>query len=106
MIFLFTPPKAPPALALAYNDITCGEMVFAQLDMSPGKCRHGGLGHVIDFEGTGSTRTVTVQYDRSSLMGATTESSIPYSDISRAPNGAWQITSSARKRSPSTAFAF
>ncbi|KAG7371488.1 hypothetical protein IV203_020058 [Nitzschia inconspicua] len=32
----FTPPKAPPALARAYNDITCGETVFDQPDLSPG----------------------------------------------------------------------
>ncbi|KAG7339193.1 hypothetical protein IV203_020156 [Nitzschia inconspicua] len=98
----FTLPKAPLALARAYDDISCGEMVLIQPDLSPGKCRHGGLGHVIDFEGIGPSRTFTVRYHQSSLMGATTESGISYNDISRAPDGAWEITSSTRKRSVPT----
>ncbi|KAG7367978.1 transposase [Nitzschia inconspicua] len=102
----FTPPKAPLALARAYDDISCGEMVFVQPDLSPGKCRHGGLGHVIDFEGTGPSRTFAVRYHQSSLMGATTESGISYKDISRMPDGAWEITSSNRKRSASATIVY
>ena len=93
----FTPAKVPLAKS-RHHGITCGEFVFVVPDLRPGICRHGGFGYIVDYVGDGPKRTFTVEFHRSSSNGMKRFSGIPYQDLSRAPDPAWEVTSSARKR--------
>ena len=97
---LVTPPVKQVTMerSRGATDIRMGDYVFVTSDLSPNKCSHGGNGYVVDFEGTGPNRTFTVQYDRCSISGMTTEPAITYGCITQIPNPAYEVTSTNRKR--------
>ena len=82
-----TTPTAKGAGSLStrrqFGTIGVGVAVEVTQDLSPGKCSHGGQGHVMKVDGSGYSASFTVQYTEPS--GGTTERGIGYDRLTALP---------------------
>ena len=85
-------------------DITVGDYVFVEADLSPGMHSHGGHGFVMAALGASVDRLFTVKYDAASVHGGQIERDIPYSRVTEVPT-VFAATKQQRERKAPANFA-